>query len=231
MRRCIIFHYHLFKNAGTSVDKILQESFGDRWAEKEFDKSKKTPISKQVESWIKDTPDLSAYSSHTALMPLPEIPNTEVIPIIFIRHPLLRLYSAYSFERNQISENFGSKSAKKLDFAGYLEVRLSRPNDASARNFQARRLSCFFPESYGGLHKRACHSLAKLPRIGLVENFHKSMMRYEKLARQNELKLETFNVRENVSNHSAMNHKQRVDYIEDMLPLTLIEKFKTENKT
>ena len=34
--RTIILHYHLFKNAGTSIDSILQENFGEQWITKEF---------------------------------------------------------------------------------------------------------------------------------------------------------------------------------------------------
>jgi hypothetical protein len=34
--RTIILHYHLFKNAGTSVDAILKRNFGDKWVTSEF---------------------------------------------------------------------------------------------------------------------------------------------------------------------------------------------------
>ena len=33
--RRIILHYHFFKNAGTSIDKILKSNFGNAWREKE----------------------------------------------------------------------------------------------------------------------------------------------------------------------------------------------------
>ncbi len=59
--RTIILHYHLFKNAGTSVDAILQRNFPGRWVTREF------PIAGEnntalVEDWIRETPDAIAYS-------------------------------------------------------------------------------------------------------------------------------------------------------------------------
>jgi hypothetical protein len=34
--RMLILHYHLFKNAGTSIDAMLKHNFGKTWAEHEF---------------------------------------------------------------------------------------------------------------------------------------------------------------------------------------------------
>jgi hypothetical protein len=30
-QRKVVIHYHLFKNAGTSVDRMLKEIYGERW--------------------------------------------------------------------------------------------------------------------------------------------------------------------------------------------------------
>jgi len=38
MARTILIHYHLFKNAGTSLDAVLKENFGDKWITREFDR-------------------------------------------------------------------------------------------------------------------------------------------------------------------------------------------------
>ena len=171
--RTVLFHYHLFKNAGTSVDAILEKSFGEKWQTKEFTESI-SDIPMSVSRWIESTPDLIAYSSHTALFPIPNIDGAKIIPIVFFRHPLLRVYSSYVFERKQNVDTFGSKLASSTDFEGYMKSRLSRENDASAKNFQGNRLARVFPENHGSLHQRACDSLSVLPFIGLVEDFRNS---------------------------------------------------------
>ena len=37
--RTIILHYHLFKNAGTSIDAILKDNFDEKWVTREFESS------------------------------------------------------------------------------------------------------------------------------------------------------------------------------------------------
>ena len=96
-KRKVIIHYHIFKNAGTSIDRMLKESFSERWAN--YDKPE--PTSKispaELEEFILDNPDLMAVSSHHAVPPLPD-KHLEVYPIILLRHPIDRAYSAYLFE-------------------------------------------------------------------------------------------------------------------------------------
>nr|WP_029249710.1 hypothetical protein [Microbulbifer agarilyticus] len=37
--RKLILHYHLFKNAGSSIDEILKRSFGDSWLAFDLDRA------------------------------------------------------------------------------------------------------------------------------------------------------------------------------------------------
>ena len=57
--RTIILHYHLFKNAGTSVDAILKRIFGDRWVTREFPAMRGNNTA-MVEQWIRNTPEAVA---------------------------------------------------------------------------------------------------------------------------------------------------------------------------
>lgn len=169
-----IFHYHLFKNAGTSVDSILQQNFGSRWKEKEFEHDMSS-ISDEVQSWIDSNADACAFSSHTAVGPLPNIENGCVIPILFIRHPLDRLRSAYSFERLQSSNNYGSVIARETTFGGYLRVRLALPDERFARNFHASRLGYFADDIEGDEYVKAIIAMDRLRFVGVVDEFDQSM--------------------------------------------------------
>ena len=53
--KTIILHYHLFKNAGTSIDSILKDNFDDQWVSKEFKNALSN--SAQVTEWIQDNPN------------------------------------------------------------------------------------------------------------------------------------------------------------------------------
>lgn len=175
MSRTILLHYHLFKNAGTSVDQILKRNFAERWVTAEFPPAG-GDNSDQVTEWIKDTPDAMVYSTHTALGPIPQIKGVKIITIMMLRDPIARIRSAYRFERKQDAETWGTELARQYDLEGYVRARLARKGDRQCRNFQAHRLASMVPGE-GSELERALIGLDQLSVIGLVENFDLGMTR------------------------------------------------------
>ena len=181
--KAIVAHYHLFKNAGTSVDAILAKNFGSAWQKIEFPRIPQQSNSSLVRQWLFENPEISAFSSHTALFPLPKIDRICLIPIVFLRHPIARLHSVYKFERKHRKIiNDSIKLAKEYDFAGYLNHRLDRVGDRSCRNFQTYRFSWLGSETESGLPEleRALKGLNALAIVGIVEEFDLSMEYYRK---------------------------------------------------
>ena len=175
MERTIILHYHLFKNAGTSVDAILKRNFPGKWVTREF------PIKGEnntalVEDWIRGTPEAVAYSSHTMMGPIPQVEGVRVISCMLLRDPIERIKSAYRFERTQNADTWGAKLAKEHDFEGYVRARLARPGDRQCRNFQTYRLASLMPGK-GTELERAKRALAALSVVGRVEAFDAAMGR------------------------------------------------------
>ena len=169
--RSVIIHYHLFKNAGSSVDAILRHNFGDGWVEIEGPDGKKL-TSEMMADYITANPDKVAISSHTAEICLPKIDNVNIIPIFFFRHPIDRIQSAYEFERIQDSDSPGSRAAKEGDFSHYMLWRVSTPMMSQIVNFHAVRLKDFnrfttMREAHL-FRRRAVQTLRQLPVVGLV---------------------------------------------------------------
>ena len=219
--RQAVFHFHLFKNAGSSVDKVLKDSFPGAWQEKEFRFTKKHWPYEEIRDWIISTPDIVAYSSHTARLPLPKLDDVEIFPIIFIRHPLIRLYSGFRYERDQDADTPGARKAKEADFKTYLDWRLSRKNDASAKNFQANRLSHLFRAERGrlteqvDLEKLAMQALDSLPFIGFVEQFDQSIASLSRALARRGLEISTSDAKENVNSDLTVSTEDRVAAIRD----------------
>ena len=173
--RTIILHYHLFKNAGTSVDAILRRNFGDKWVTREFPAmgGSNTAL---VEEWIRETPDAVAYSSHTMMGPIPEVEGVRVISLMLLRDPIERIKSAYRFERSQVAETWGAQLAKEHDFEGYVRARLARPGDRQCRNFHTYWLASMMPGEGADL-ERAKLTLGVLTVVGRVVAFDAAMAR------------------------------------------------------
>ena len=173
-KRCVIIHYHLFKNAGTSVDAILKQNFGPRWASQEYAPQRRGDMAASVRAFLLEQPDLVALSSHTLLLPPPDVPGVEIFPIIFVRHPLDRIKSAYAFEREQRADTEGARLAKQVDFAGYVRARLAVPQERFCRNAQAFRLAMAV-SGEGSELERAIRAVELLPFVGSVEAFDASV--------------------------------------------------------
>lgn len=169
--RTIILHYHLFKNAGSSIDAILKKSFEDRWVTREFNKKNNTD---QLAEWILSNPDAIAFSSHTMNGPIPQIDGVKIISIAMLRDPIQRIISAYKFERNQNADTWGAQLAKQSTFEEYVLARLQKQGDKQCRNFQVERLATMRPGHHPKV-ERAIKALDDLTVFGIVEDFNKSL--------------------------------------------------------
>tara|TARA_R110001606_G_scaffold86179_1_gene195026 strand:+ start:1848 stop:2588 length:741 start_codon:yes stop_codon:yes gene_type:complete len=199
--RTVILHYHLFKNAGTSMDATLNRNFpDDLWVTREFPSDPKSNA-EQLKQWIIDEPQAICFSSHTAFLPPPEIENVTIIPVIFMRHPIDRIISAYSFERNQRADNFGSTLARNTTLSGYIETRLSMPNDHQCRNFHVEKFSRMFGKGDNPTQRlvNAKKAIEALPFVGDVGDFDNSIKRLEALLKDNGLEVDLTAERKNVS--------------------------------
>src|SRR3546814_7801728 len=112
--RTVVLHYHLFKNAGTSLDKVLQENFGEKWVTREFPRRSNPVVHvREVAEWIMGNPEAVAFSSHTAELPPPVLPGIRVIPLIFIRHPIDRIASRSEEHTSEL------QSLMRISYAGF----------------------------------------------------------------------------------------------------------------
>ncbi len=226
--RKIIFHYHLFKNAGTSVDEMLKANFGERWVTREFPAGHGVNQI-QVAEWIREQPEAVAFSSHTALFPLPRARGMQVFPIIFVRHPIDRIASAYAFERKQGGDGFGAVLARNTTLAGYIAVRLSLGHDRQCRNFHCARLAQMFKADTGSEGDRALRAVEALPMIGLVEAFDESVRRIAGGLKPHFPELEPKVVARNVGRDRTAPLEVRLDEVRKELGEAAFDKILTVN--
>lgn len=176
--RTVILHYHLFKNAGTSVDHVLRRNFPGGWASREFSGQGGNNTADVID-WIKGTPRAIAFSSHTILGPIPQIDGMRIVPVVLLRDPVDRIHSAYHFERQQQADTKGAQLAKAHDLEGYVQARLAIPGDRQCRNFQTTRLASMVPGTSPERLRaiEATQMIQQLGVLGLVSDFRAAMTR------------------------------------------------------
>lgn len=216
--RKVILHYHLFKNAGTSLDAAFKENFkGDEWVTEEF-LGQPVKNREMVKQWIIDNPQAKCFSSHTAILPPPRIEGIEVLPVIFMRHPIDRIASAYEFEKKQGGDGFGAVLARNTDFKGYVETRLALPTDRQCRNFHIQRFATMFGEKQGDEFTRAKMAMDNLPFVGVVEDFSGSLGKLEDWLKQEGFEgLKIRPIEKNVSRDNRAPLDEKIERIENEL--------------
>ena len=120
----LLLHYHIFKNAGSSFEASLQQSFGDRFASFDSPSPRGFVSGDDLRGFVREHPEVCAIISHQAAPPAPTLDGREVFTSILIRDPIARIRSIYAFERAQESDTPGATKAKELDFKGYVDWRV-----------------------------------------------------------------------------------------------------------
>lgn len=99
--RNVLLHYHIFKNSGTTFERVLNDNYGEQHIS--FDGP--FPFSHinqdQLSMIIERHPTAVACSSHQIHLPIPSSMAFQAIPIVFIRNPMLRIRSVYFFSQRQ----------------------------------------------------------------------------------------------------------------------------------
>ena len=134
--RDVIFHYHIFKNAGTSIDASLSGSFGSGWLSFDPDPVWTNVTTGQSLEVIDANPDLRALSSHQLRWPEPSGAELRVYPVVLLRHPIDRIHSIYTYGLRTEESTATGKT-----FPEYVDWLLSSEGGIVAKSFQTLFLS------------------------------------------------------------------------------------------
>ena len=93
--RWVLLHYHIFKNAGSTVEYVLRRSFNGRFATLHGPTEDSAVSGPALVSFLDANPAIAAVSSHHLQYPLPAIENIILFDLCFFRNPLRRLWSMY----------------------------------------------------------------------------------------------------------------------------------------
>ena len=146
----MILHYHIFKNAGSTIYSILERNFGRRLASLNSGHFNSALADDVLLAFLKKHPRFQAISSHHLLPPKPAHQDFVLHDILFLRNPLARLSSMYDFYRRTGTTHdplsAEAKHRTTMDFMQLLiekypqYVNNAQTNFLSARNRNAQEL-------------------------------------------------------------------------------------------
>jgi hypothetical protein len=202
----LLIHSHIFKNAGTSLDRLLAECFGSSWTS--FDPS--LPVyeldAKGLQKFLATRQAVRAVSSH---LPLALLAMPNAVRMVMLRHPIDRARSVFQFLRRDTTQE--DHAAARRSFGEYVTWALDTPGKGVAvRNYQTFHLSSaplrrdnILLDCTRDDLAEAEAVLAELPAFGLVRRFAASCRLFETRYGAVVPDLRLYEVRENASSEEA----------------------------
>lgn len=182
--RLIIAHHHLFKHAGMTIDDALRRNFGRRFVEDRHERRLHAAPAGLAE-YLETHQDVQCLSTHNMRLPLPALPGARLLTITMLRHPIERVLSVYTWERNKQSSVVASfkQAARHSDLAGFVESCLSFDMVPAIRNYHISRLLPH-PVDWRRPFTRddldcAKRNLEAVEMMGVVERFDESLVAFE----------------------------------------------------
>lgn len=231
--RKVILHYHLFKNAGTSLDGLFEQNFGKAWISLEGTHAAARLEPEEISRFIEDNPKVVAISTHHGRLPVPTFAGGSVVPLMMLRHPLDRVGSVYSFERRQGQGSRGADFAGRHTFAEYVRWRLDLARNGVINNFHGMFLlnsatdrRAVIPQEFSEAQAR----LEALDFFGIVEQFADSIDLLGHVMRRDYPAFQTSHERRNISKERASTLEARLNDIRSSLGEALWDELCERNR-
>lgn len=227
--RTIICHYHIYKNSGTSFDRLLTDNYGERHICFDGPFPFFTIDQEQLSRIVERKSDMVAFSSHQIQLPVPVSLDIHILPVVFIRHPLLRVLSIYRFKRQAFDGTPTSKSAQELSFDEWITHCFSdRQEITHISNAQTRFLGAAYRQrplirrtQYGMEYDiyQALRNIENVELLARTEHFSKDVSRFSKILEQYDIEFKFNDITPQNITSKNLNESidERVLHIKDSL--------------
>ncbi|PIE56911.1 MAG: hypothetical protein CSA34_01020 [Desulfobulbus propionicus] len=231
MKKKIFIHHHIFKNAGTSIDKSFKEIFGDHMYFYDMNIPGGVVSNHMLIDFIykKINGFPACISSHQTCLSVKGANNFKFIEFVMLRNPLRRFLSMYNYyKRIQLSGDKLENLAKEKTFREFVEY-ISNNSKVISSNFQTN--FCSKTDSIrrkivkDDLERAKDNLSHNVKNIGVVERFNDSVKIFNQVLRENEINGEMIIYKEN----SSRDILDPIKYIKDSLGTSLYHKVKAQN--
>lgn len=119
--RFVLLHYHFFKNAGSTIEEILHNTFYENYGRIDTADFDGAVSQEKLIAFLNSNPAMKAISSHQFRYPLPEIPGFLFFDVCFLRDPIDRIRSMYDYFREKpIPGEPASDLAREQSIGGFV---------------------------------------------------------------------------------------------------------------
>jgi hypothetical protein len=175
--RCVLLHYHIFKNAGSTVEEIFARSFGNSLARMETPAREGLISHHDILEFLEGNPYIKAISSHQIRYPVPQAPGYLFLDLCILRDPIDRVRSIYDFYHSRPAAGDPLSDLARGSIAEFVSGVVGE-QQLHIKNAQVNLLACLGdsddPEEKD-FHV-AFERIRKAAFLGVVDHFNKSMV-------------------------------------------------------
>ena len=216
--RYVVVHYHIFKNGGTTIETILEREFGDGFATLHGPDADATLTGSDLAEFLQAYPNIAAVSSHHLRYPKPNIPHVVLFDCCFVRHPLARLHSYYTYlSRTEALRESAREFIERLMDAAPHQV-------SDVQVHQLANGGAFTRPARGTDLDKATQIVRHMAIPGLVSMFDESLVGAEYFLRPAFPTIRLEYVPQNVTKLTRALPGERLDYLIDLWGAHLYEK-------
>ncbi len=176
--RFVLLHYHFFKNAGSTIEEILEHSFFENYARLDTDDFDGAVSPDELIAFLRRHPRMKAVSSHQFRYPLPQAPGFIFFDLCFLRDPLDRIRSMYDYFREKpVAGEPASELAREQPLGGFI-AGLIEHHTYRVSNVQVNLLANGVVNDPPGDADliRATQVMLKTSFLGVVDCFEESLI-------------------------------------------------------
>lgn len=175
--RFVILHYHILKNAGTTLENILDHNFGERLARLDTEHRDGRIEQEDILDYLERNPAIEAISSHQIHYPVPRARGFFFFDWCFLRDPVDRLRSTYDYFRRHPAEGDPlSEAANELEFGAYIRCLLERfPEQVDNPQTNLLANGAADRETYASDFEPALRRMLETVFLGVVDLYEQSV--------------------------------------------------------
>jgi hypothetical protein len=183
MRR-VLLHYHIFKNAGSTIEEIFDRTFGQAFSRLETPSREGLVSNRDVLSFLEQNRRARAISSHQLRYPTPKAPGFLFLDVCILRDPIDRIRSVYDFYHSRPAPGDPLSDLAQGPIGSFV-ASLVEQNQLYVKNVQVNLLACAGdsddPEDKD--FQVAAERIRRAAFLGVVDCFNKSMVAGEHFLR------------------------------------------------
>ncbi len=230
-KRNIILHFHIFKNAGSTIEWILKNNFPKNTLS--IDGKNPGDIIKidEVIDILKKKSSIKTVSSHQIRFPIPKDDEFNFNSILFLRHPIDRAFSIYYFKSKETDNSIGSVKARSMNLEEFIKWNLNFNGYMPMKNFQVLCLSDKTTKEEVGQDdlRVAINRMKSSSIVGIVDRMDESLVIAENLLKKQFPKIDLAYIRQNVSKERKGTIEEKLKQGEEKIGLKLMNELIDHN--